>query len=517
MNLQYRMELAGSALLGLLDTEHDWMPTGGYEVAHDLGRWWDAVLRLEEAIGFVIPPELEAASLRNLQRFTDNPIGLLMHVSDIPSLNVIGKINLHNFRETLLAMGGLARRRNSAWARSAGMKVVRAMDRYLQADGRLDMSNLSDEMSLQINPDLSQMQIVRNGWFDGTASSGRCLEALVWFFLETQDSTVFEVANRIAEHHILHSARTDGKVHDGIIDPENLGHCHSYLGTLRGLLLFGFLTHQQRFVDVVEATYRNGIRGRLVTESGWAPHDLGKTRFPNSNGDSLADPASAGDAAQIALWLAMRAGCAELLDDVERIVRARLVPAQITAQDAALNLDRQFRSREMGAWGITTGSHGCKTAVPDVLAAVVHTLCDIHGNIVTRDEAGVRINLHMDRDTDDVSFTSKRGQHSVLEVRIKRPYNLSIRIPAWTTPSSVSLTVDGIPKQVIRAGSYCWIPRDSLVVGSIVRLSHDLPERQSEEIMPSGRRYAFDWRGDEVVGIDPQDTPLPFYSARNAK
>ena len=58
--------MAGNSLLTLLDPEKDLMPTGGYEVAHDLGRWWDAVLRLEETIDFVIPAELEAASLRYL-------------------------------------------------------------------------------------------------------------------------------------------------------------------------------------------------------------------------------------------------------------------------------------------------------------------------------------------------------------------------------------------------------------------------------------------------------------------
>ena len=55
MELRTRLEMAGNSLLTLLDPEKDLMPTGGYEVAHDLGRWWDAVLRLEETIDFVIP------------------------------------------------------------------------------------------------------------------------------------------------------------------------------------------------------------------------------------------------------------------------------------------------------------------------------------------------------------------------------------------------------------------------------------------------------------------------------
>jgi hypothetical protein len=75
--LRDRLELAATGLMSILDPEKDLMPTRGYEVAHDLGRWWDAALRLEETIGFVIPAELEAAALRNPKRFTDNPDRLL--------------------------------------------------------------------------------------------------------------------------------------------------------------------------------------------------------------------------------------------------------------------------------------------------------------------------------------------------------------------------------------------------------------------------------------------------------
>ncbi|MDP6125475.1 MAG: hypothetical protein QGH20_06950, partial [Candidatus Latescibacteria bacterium] len=61
MDRRSRLELAGGSLMALLDPDFDLMPTGGYEVAHDLGRWWDAVLRLVSTIGFVIPAVLESA------------------------------------------------------------------------------------------------------------------------------------------------------------------------------------------------------------------------------------------------------------------------------------------------------------------------------------------------------------------------------------------------------------------------------------------------------------------------
>ena len=36
---------------------------------HNTGRWWDAILRLEHAVGFKIPPEIESRMMANLEAF----------------------------------------------------------------------------------------------------------------------------------------------------------------------------------------------------------------------------------------------------------------------------------------------------------------------------------------------------------------------------------------------------------------------------------------------------------------
>jgi len=513
MDLLKRLEMAGGSLMALLDPEKELMPTGGWEVAHDLGRWWDAALRLEEAVGFALPAELEAASLRNLQRLTDNPDRLLMNNPDVPWLRDSTRINPHNYRETLLAFGGLARRRRNAWAHESGLQFVRAMDRCLQPDGRLDCTKLGSWGKVPGTEDPSHTEAKRNGWFDGTATTGRSLEALVWFFEATGEELALDVARRIAEHHLAHSTNADGTLRDEIADPENVGHNHSYHGTLRGLLRFGLLTGQRDYVDVVAATYRNSVRGGTVKESGWAPHDLGKMRFPNEHGDPVTDPASTGDAAQLALWLGLEAGCTDLLDDVERYVRARLLPAQLTPDDARRHPDAEFAPRQLGAWSIHGPTHAGKGCTPDVLAAVTHSLCDVYGRVCTRTPLGVQVNLHFDFEDADVKIVSGRDRQGALSVLVKRPGSVMIRIPGWAPESSLRLTVDDEEVSVKRLGVFAWIPRDLVRERSEVVMSYDLPERRTEELMPSGRRYAFDWRGDEIVGIAPQDGPLPFYPA----
>lgn len=511
MDLRSRLKMAGNSLLALLEPEKEFMPVGGYEVAHDLGRWWDAVLRLEEAIGFVVPAKLEAASLRNLQLLTDNPDCLLMNRSDVQWLKDRVKINPHNFRETLLAFGGLVRCRRNAWARESALKLVHAMQRCLQDDGSLDLTNLGSWGQVPFTNDPSHTEPKRNGWFDSTATSGRSLEALVWLFEATKEPLILEVARKVAEHHLDYSTNPDGTVREEIVDPENVGHNHSYHGTLRGLLLFGLLTQQKEYVDVVEKTYRNGVSGQIVKESGWTPHDLGKTRFPNKYGDPVTDPASTGDSAQLALWLAIEANYFDLLDDVERYVRARILPAQLTDEDAGNHPEIEFSSRQIGAWGIHGPSHAGKGCTPDVLAAVTHSLCDIYRNICTQTQTGIRVNLHFDYEDSNIKVVSSRNQQGKLSVSLKQDSSILIRIPQWIPKSSLRLTVDDKDISIELLGNFAWISPELLDEESKIVMSYALPERYTEEQMPSGRCYKFKWRGDEIVGVSPQDEPLPFY------
>ena len=513
MNIRRRLQLAGNALLAMLEPEHDLMPMGGYEAAHDLGRWWDAMLRLEEAIGFVIPPELEAASLRNLQFLTANPDRLLMNRLDVPWLKEKAKINPHNFRESLLAFGGLVRCRHSAWAHEAGLQLVRAMDRCLRADGTFDYTKLSAWGHVPNTEDPAMAEAKRDGWFDGTTTGGRSIEALVWLYEATNEPLVLDLARRLAEHHLAFSTSPDGAARAELVSPDNVGHTHSYQGTLRGLLLFGLLTRQRQYVDVVEATYRNAIRNRIVRESGWVAHDLGKSRYTNEHGDPVAEQASAGDAAQLALWLALYADRHDLFDDVERYVRARLLPTQLTNANEVEDPKRQVALREVGAWTFHYTCHAGKGCMPDVVAAVTHSLCDIYRHVCTQTQTGTRINLHVDYEDPRLRVTSRRGSRGILSVVVKQANDIMIRIPGWAPEASLRLSVDGKRAPVKRLGTYAWVAREALAAQSRIMLSYALPTRRTEEHMPSGRCFTFAWRGDEIVGVSPQEHPDPFYPA----
>ena len=79
MDLKGSMELAGRNLVANLCPARNYLPYWAIEIdagygawtrfiwpQHNVGRWWDAMLRLESATGFRIPPDREAAMLGNL-------------------------------------------------------------------------------------------------------------------------------------------------------------------------------------------------------------------------------------------------------------------------------------------------------------------------------------------------------------------------------------------------------------------------------------------------------------------
>ena len=486
--IETSMDQGAKCCLAWLNPEKDFLPTGGYEVAHDTGRWWDAMLRYEAASGVRIPAQAEAAMMANLRRLTDNPAALLAS----------GKCNPHNLRETLLTYAALVRYRKSAWADAQGRKLVRTMAELLEPDGQMDYERLAQLIGQPLTTDkLMMLRFPQGQWFNAVGSTGRALEGLVVFHAATGDAEALKLAGRLAEIHLRNSIDPSGQIRPELLAADCISHTHSYCGTLRGLLLYGLATGDRRFIDAIANTYRKGLWGHAISYSGWTPHDQGKTRFANKEGEPIGEHASCGDIAQLALWLALRDGQTDLLDDVERLVRARILPSQIS--DAT-------RPRNDGAWGVYSHPFG-KASILDVFAAVVHSLADIHENIVTTTPDGVlTVNLHFDIDTPAISIRSQRAKEATLEITLKEARALRIRVPGWATRSSVRLAADGKDLPLTWDGHYLVVAKGT---GQIIQLRHDLPEKQTTEEMPvSHRQFHLSWRGDEVIACDP---PVPIY------
>ena len=542
VNLKNAVNLAGGALVNCLDASQNYLPCFDIFIdrdyrafqtfnvmSHNIGRWWDAILRVEEAIGFKIPGHIEAAMLENTRQFFDNPDHLCLFPIDGPWHPNTARffLEFHSMREWLLALNALVRYRDSDWARDKGHRMLETIYRISKTDDEpWDVESLV-RLKLVEERDLPGARGTLNR---SQLDVGRFIEALVRFYDTSGDSLAMELADRFARYHLEHSTNPDGSLNTDCW----VNHTHSYLGTLRGLLLFGEHTNQREYIERVEATYRETVRG-LFKPSGYVCHDMDK--------ESGGDTASYGDAAQLALWLA-RHGHEDLLDDAEKMVRNRLVPSQLTecptlkphelkkTDDGsaflvynnvsqtereipieAISWQEGFEERVIGAFSIHHEPHGGKHAVTDVTASATHALCDLYNHITVETPAGLVVNFHMDYEDEKISVASKRDEEAEVKINVKDRTAMLLRIPDWVPSNSVSFRLNDEPANPVRAGQFATFGGDCFP--GEIHLRYELPRRESKETI-MGIEYEYSWRGDEIVGVHPNTEHFPFYPSLNA-
>jgi hypothetical protein len=156
LTLAESLRLAGGNLLTNLNPEDNYLPYwtmtirpdymadfGKWWPAHNIGRWLDAMLRLEDAIGFEIPKAIETAMVENTRRFFDNPDHICLNPYSGPLDAVTDNKNhdwdLHSLREGLLALNALARWRKNDWAATMGRQMIQSIDGKLRDDGTWDL------------------------------------------------------------------------------------------------------------------------------------------------------------------------------------------------------------------------------------------------------------------------------------------------------------------------------------------------------------------------------------------
>ena len=417
------------------------------------------MLRLECATNFAIPAHVEGANLRNLHWLTDNADGLLWVPPGLDWHPI--KFELHSLREGILTFAALAQYRNNAWAHQAGRKYLESIRRGLKPDFTWDFDQFDYARYFTGGENEDPGHKPSNeGRFALTVQHGRCIEALVWYYEATGDALAMELAEDLARFHLAYAIAPDGTIPDELAH-RAIGDRQSHLYTLCGLLLFGCKTHQSEYVDAVVRTYRAGVPA-LVNECGWVAHDMGQTRFPDQSGNLMANTESTGAAARLALWMARYTAHTECYDDVERLVRARLFPGQITPADIHANPDLEIPPRALGGWGGNDYPHAGKGYNPSGTAEIVHTMCAIYQHISALEEAGLVVYMHFDYADDAVEIKADRSAEATLAVRPRIHDNVLIRVPGWAPPESVRIEVDGRPVALRMVGSFAYLGRQQL-------------------------------------------------------
>ena len=95
-----------------------------------------------------------------------------------------------------------------------------------------------------------------------------------------------------------------------------------------------------------------------------------------------------------------------------------------------------------------------------------------------------------------------------VDVRIKEPHNLAVRVPEWVTPAQVTCRVGEQLRDLGWDGRYALIGH--VQPGNLTTLTFPLEER-SDRVYFEKDPYILVRRGNEVVFIDPPGGVAPLY------
>jgi hypothetical protein len=365
----------------------------------------------------------------------------------------------------------------------------------------------------------------RGGWLSGydggTGTKGAadpCYEGgvllsplLMFYDMEGYDPA-FELARGLVNWVLTTNAiAEDGRFRD---------HVHSRLATAGGLIRYALLTGRD---DILERGKRAvDFALGLSTAFGWVPEYV--ERPEGCEVCCIMDLLDC-------LFLLARAGQPQYYDVAERVVRNHLVESQLRdtgwLPTGPLGPDNDRSS----TWGMPQrlfGAFAGWSAPNDFIGRAVWALmncCTPAGiralylawnEVLGGDWMTTRVNLLLNHAAESASVRSWLPAEGRVEVKVKQPKPVEIRVPDWVDHSQVKVTVDGTAAEFTWSGNYVKLGeygKSSLEAGQQVTVTFPVRETTTTETRGGGT-FTVHWRGDTVLQVDPAGVHCPLYARR---
>ncbi len=303
-------------------------------------------------------------------------------------------------------------------------------------------------------------------------------------------------------------------------------HCHTL--NLQAFLEFGLAIGDAGLVEFARQGFEYGrARGNAVL--GYFPEGLDTPEFEHSELCEVAD--------MIALALKLSAGgVGDYWDDADRWARNMFAEGQLTRTDWIARLhhlatdkwDEADRPRSAVAYNETSDraverSLGAFAGYPTANdwwpGAGMGTMHCCTGNgtraiyylwdhILTHDAGRLRVNLLLNRASPWADIDSHIPYVGQVDVKVKQPLDLALRIPEWVQPGETRCQVNGQDRTVTFRGRYAEV--GAVTPGDGVTLTFPIAERM-EAIWVEKDKYVVIRKGNEVVSIDPAGRYCPLY------
>jgi DUF1680 family protein len=151
-----------------------------------------------------------------------------------------------------------------------------------------------------------------------------------------------------------------------------------------------------------------------------------------------------------------------------------------------------------GGWGIMHCCTGNGTRA-------LHYIWD---NILTHTGGKLRVNLLLNRASPWADVDSHIPYVGQVDVKIKQPLDLSVRLPEWVQPVEARFQVNGSDRNTEWDGRYAEVGQ--VVPGDVITMTFPVSER-TNTLWIEKQVYRVVRRGNDVVAIDPPGRYCPLY------
>ncbi len=133
-------------------------------------------------------------------------------------------------------------------------------------------------------------------------------------------------------------------------------------------------------------------------------------------------------------------------------------------------------------------------------------------HMLRREGDKLRLNLLLNHSSPWADIDSYIPYQGRVDIKMKEPADLEVRIPEWTTPEDIRCQVNGEDTEASWSGRYARV--GSVAPGDVATLSFPIWER-TDVVHIEKERFALVRKGNEVVSIDPPGRHCPLYQRQH--
>jgi len=307
-------------------------------------------------------------------------------------------------------------------------------------------------------------------------------------------------------------------------DHPERAHLHGHCYPLLGMLDLALATGDRELASYVAQGYEYARQQGDVL-MGFFPAEVDPRRRQTSEICGVAD--------MVALAVKLtEAGARDCWDDIDRWTRNMLVEGQLTRCDWMYRVnagqphvpidpvsmtDDRVGERNLGGCACSPSPNdffgGRENGQNSILAGCctgngLRALYYAWQSILTHRDGRLRVNLLFNRASPWADVDSHIPYEGKVEVKVKVPVELELRIPEWVKPGEVRVQVNGQDREPGWAGRYAQA--GAVRPGDVATLTFPIFER-SERVQIQKQPYTLVRKGNDIVFVDPPGRYAPLF------